>query len=84
MTIQEIIDSNEKINVLTHNFYNNNNEFNEALFPRISNNGKDWVEIEFEDGSVVKTTEDHEFYTENRGWVMAKNLLSNDILKQKK
>jgi intein/homing endonuclease len=39
------------------------------------------IEIEFEDGSLIKCTEDHEFYTTNRGWVKAKDLTEEDDIK---
>ena len=39
---------------------------------------KEWVEIELEDGTVLKTTDDHEFHTSNRGWIEAKNLSEED------
>lgn len=42
---------------------------------------KNKIEIEFEDGYVVKCTEDHKFYTENRGWVEAKDLTEEDEIK---
>jgi len=39
---------------------------------------KKWVEIELEDGSTLKMTEDHEVHTKNRGWVKAGELEEND------
>ena len=37
--------------------------------------------LEFEDGTSVTCTEDHEFYTTNRGWVKAKDLSEDDDIK---
>jgi len=31
--------------------------------------GKDWIELKFDDGRCIQCTEDHLFYTKNRGWV---------------
>lgn len=42
---------------------------------------KEKLELEFEDGYVVKCTDDHEFYTINRGWVKAKELTEDDDVK---
>jgi len=39
------------------------------------------MEIEFEDGTSVKCTENHEFYTTNRGWVKAKDLTEEDNIR---
>jgi intein/homing endonuclease len=39
------------------------------------------LELEFEDGSIIKCTTDHEFFTTNRGWVKAEDLEENDDIK---
>lgn len=38
------------------------------------------LELEFEDGSVVRCTSDHRFLTSNHGWVEAKDLTDSDDL----
>lgn len=38
------------------------------------------IEIETEDGELLKLTPDHKVYTENRGWVEAAQLSETDIL----
>jgi len=43
---------------------------------------KDWVEIELENGSILKMTEDHEVHTSNRGWVPAGQLTPDDDITQ--
>jgi hypothetical protein len=43
---------------------------------------EDILEIEFEDGRVVSCTSDHEFYTENRGWVKACCLNEDDDIRE--
>lgn len=40
---------------------------------------KKWVKLFFDNDSYIECTEDHRFYTKNRGWVEAKNLTENDI-----
>lgn len=49
------------------------------LYSGTSNEGsKNWVELELENGSTIKLTEDHEVHTTNRGWVKAGDLTEND------
>jgi hypothetical protein len=43
---------------------------------------KNWVEVELENGSTIKLTEDHEVHTSNRGWVKAGELTDCDDITQ--
>lgn len=43
--------------------------------------GKKKIELEFDNGNIIKCTEDHEFLTINRGWVQAKDLNEFDDIK---
>lgn len=40
---------------------------------------KKWIKLYFDNGSFIECTEDHKFYTKNRGWVEAKNLTDKDV-----
>lgn len=40
----------------------------------------DIIEIELDTGVKIKLTPDHKVYTENRGWIEAKDLTDNDVL----
>ena len=42
---------------------------------------EEMVELEFEDGKIIRCTKDHEIYTENRGWVKADELNEFDNIK---
>ena len=41
---------------------------------------EDIVELEFDNGSIVKCTPDHKILTYNRGWVMAERLKKTDTI----
>lgn len=40
------------------------------------------VELTLENGRIISCTQDHKFFTENRGWVEAKNLTENDEIRE--
>jgi hypothetical protein len=42
---------------------------------------KYWVEIEMENGEILRMTSDHKVFTTNRGWVQAQNLTDSDDIK---
>jgi len=42
---------------------------------------KQKIELQFEDGTTVKCTADHRFFTSNRGWVEAQHLTEEDEVK---
>lgn len=73
--------STTEYDVLTHNFDTNEDEYNRAMIPRITGNHKKWIQVNLENGELIKLTEDHEVYTLNRGWVEAKELTTEDIIK---
>lgn len=66
--------------VLTFNFETKQYEFENpvAVSPSLTSSEENKIELEFEDGVTVQCTEDHEFYTKNRGWVKAKDLTEED------
>jgi hypothetical protein len=42
---------------------------------------EDIIELEFEDGKIIRCTKDHKFLTTNRGWVQAQDLTEQDNVK---
>lgn len=44
------------------------------------NPGSPVIEIEFNDGAILRCTPEHKIWTDNRGWVEAQNLLTIDNL----
>lgn len=43
---------------------------------------EDIIELEMEDGKIIRCTKDHKFLTNNRGWVEAQYLDENDDIKE--
>jgi len=66
--------------VLSFDFVNNIYEYIKpaGISETLQSIGKPKMRLEFEDGYVVECTEDHEFYTKNRGWIAAKDLKETD------
>ena len=81
LTILDIINSDKRVYVRGHDFCTKTDVWVEAQKPRINNNNKNWVCLELENGEKLFCTEDHEIFTENRGWVPAKELNTEDSLK---
>ena len=48
---------------------------------KVHDNGirDNWIELTFEDGSIVKVTREHLFFVKGKGWVEAKDLLGEDV-----
>jgi hypothetical protein len=82
MTIKELIDCGTSVDVLTHNFDTNQDEYNPAQYPRINHNNKKWVKIYLENNESLTLTEDHEVFVEGKGWTQTKNLSPSDDIKE--
>lgn len=82
--IIDIIQSSESYQVLQYNFTTNKNEMGEIQLSKTTDNNKNWVEVHLENGDILRTTSDHKFYTTNRGWVEAQNLIESDDIKEDK
>lgn len=73
-------------NVLSYDFEKNEytteeitDTFNtESGFVDITPLEKEWIELHFDNNTKTKCTEDHPFFTKNRGWIEAKDLDEND------
>lgn len=61
--------------------YDMNNDLQEITNLYV-NGVSDMMEIEFEDGVVIKCTKNHMFLTTNRGWVRADELKNTDDVKK--
>ncbi len=70
----------EDINALTLNIETNELEYQKIEGAFKTRDDTTVIEIELEDGTVLKCTPDHLIYTENRGYVKASMLIEEDII----
>ena len=83
ISIKELIDkvnNNEIINVLSYDVNNDKIEYQQVTDGMLTRKNANIIEIETEDGNKIKLTPDHKVYTENRGYINAGELTSDDIL----
>ena len=78
--IEKINKYNELIKVLSYDINNNVLEYQPINSGDLTRKNANIIEIETEDGDILKLTPDHKVYTENRGYIKASDLTENDIL----
>ena len=78
-TIREMIDSG-KMEWMVKSYDPNTNQVIDSKMDNLhkTRTVDEYLELQFEDGDIVKCTLDHKFYTYNRGWVQAKDLTEQD------
>lgn len=77
--VKQIKDVKTDDYILTFDEKSNKFLWTQPSFSGVTNSShKKKMEIQFEDGIVIKCTEDHQFLTKNRGWVEAKDLTDCD------
>lgn len=64
--------------VLSYNETNKCIEKNSVLSVIIQELDKEWVELEFDDNTILQCTFDHPILTHNRGWIIASEITDND------
>lgn len=83
ITLKEAVDrfnNGEKMLVCSYDIENDNIEYNEITNALLTREDANVIEIETENGDLIKLTPDHKVYTENRGWVKACKLELTDII----
>ncbi len=72
--------SNAIIKVKSKNLETNDVEYCEIFGSQMTNESAEIFKITDDSGYSIECTGDHKIYTTNRGWVMAKDLLEDDVL----
>lgn len=81
LAIGDIVENNINCNVLCYNEQSAQIEKKPVVsWFKNHTQDKNFVELTFDSGETITCTDDHEFFTKNRGWVMAKNLTEKDDL----
>lgn len=78
-TQEKIKDIKEGTSILSYNEKNGEKEFDVVKEVVIQKIDKPWIELEFDDGTILKCTWDHPILT-SEGWVEAKNITPEHIL----
>lgn len=72
--------SGEEIKALTYNISTKENEYENIVFADKTRDAANIIQIELEDGKILKLTPDHKVYTSNRGYINASELTHDDDL----
>lgn len=83
MRLDSLCDSYKEgkaIDVLSYNIETKAIEAKPVIFGDKTRENAEVIEIETEDGKFIKLTPDHKVFTENRGYVEAKDLTGDDVL----
>ena len=79
VSIKDIIDNGyENYKVQTFDNITQTFEFEEIKWADKTKEDAEIFELELEDGSIIQLTPDHEVWTQNRGYIQAKDLNSED------
>lgn len=79
----ELVDrvkNGETFKALTYNTTTKKNEYEDVVFADKTRVNANIIQIELEDGKILKLTPDHKVYTSNRGYVKAAELTEEDHL----
>jgi hypothetical protein len=66
--------------VLSYNIKTGEKEWAPVTAAALTRKNADVIQLDLENGKTIKLTPDHKVYTENRGWIEAKDLTDTDIL----
>lgn len=80
-TVIDMLDNGQTVFVKSYNEVTDSDEFMEVTNGKKMNPSATVMEITDESGKAIICTPDHQIYTKNRGWVMAKELVETDQLK---
>jgi predicted phage terminase large subunit-like protein len=77
--IGEIVDKKLDVKVYSVNLETREIQL-KPIIGHFQNPGSPIIEVEFNDGAIIRCTPDHKIWTDNRGWIEAQDLLATDEL----
>jgi intein/homing endonuclease len=80
LTIKEIVENKINCNVYSYNISTQQIELQPIEYFHKYVNNEDLLEIEMENGQILKLTPDHKVFTKNRGYIQASELTLQDEL----
>jgi intein/homing endonuclease len=78
ISIGQIVEEQISCKVLSYNHQQEILEY-KAIEQYEKNPGKEILEIEFDDGSILECTPDHPIFIENKGYIFANEVQDGDI-----
>ena len=81
VTLDNLFKDSQKIEVLSRNIENDIDEWCLVTNSGMTNNNAETIKVTDESGNFIICTEDHQVWTENRGYVRAGDLEESDVLK---
>ena len=81
ITLDSLFKNGEKIEVLSRDVYSGLDEWCFVENSGMTNNNAETIKVTDENGNYIICTEDHQVWTENRGYVRAADLKENDTLR---
>lgn len=79
-SVVELVENGEIVNCLSYCTNEEKLEYQQILSGQLSKKDSNVIELELEDGEILKLTPDHLVYTETRGYIKACELTAEDIL----
>jgi hypothetical protein len=79
-SVVELVENGEIVNCLSYCTDEEKLEYQQILSGQLSKKDSNVIELELEDGEILKLTPDHLVYTETRGYIKACELTAEDVL----
>jgi len=80
LEIEKLIEQNEAVFAVSYNESTEALEYKQILWAGKTKEDAEILEIESENGDIIKLTPDHKIFVENKGWIKASDLKEDDVI----